>query len=61
MDIKKYFDRIGLPFNAEISYTYEFLKKLQLAHVLSVPYENLDIIDGKPISLELEKVYEKVS
>ena len=60
MDIKKYFDRIGFPCDTEISYTYEFLKKLQLAHVLSVPYENLDIIDCKPISLELDKIYEKV-
>lgn len=60
MDVKRYFERIGLSRNTEVFYDYDFLKKLQLHHVLSVPYENLDIIDGKPISLELEKIYEKV-
>lgn len=60
MDEKRYFERIGLKKYTEISHSYEFLKTLQLAHILSVPYENLDIIDGIPLSLDLESIYEKV-
>lgn len=60
MDIKKYFKRIGLSKDTEISYTYDFLKNIQFCHVMSVPYENLDILDGKPLSLNAEDVYDKV-
>ena len=60
MDIKRYFSRIGLPANTEQKPTYELLKKLQLAHITSVPYENLDIIDGKPLSLDVDDIYDKV-
>ena len=60
MDIKKYFLRIGLSKDTEPELTYEFLKKLQLHHVTAVPYENLDIIDGIPLSLDFENIYDKV-
>lgn len=60
MDVKKYFERIGLSEDTKISYTYDFLKKLQLCHVTTVPYENLDILDEIPLSLKAEDVYDKV-
>ena len=41
---KKYFARIGLDEDTPVTKTYEFLCKLQLAHVTTVPYENLDIL-----------------
>ena len=60
MDKRKYFERIGFDADTEVTHTYEFLKKFQEAHVYSVPYENIDAVEGKPISLNLEDIYEKV-
>lgn len=58
MNVSAYFDRIGL--DCESEHTVEFLSRLQFAHVTSVPYENLDLISGKPIDLSPDAVYEKV-
>ncbi len=60
--IKKeaYFKRIGLPENTKIEYTSEFLKKIQYQHVINVPYENLDILNNRPISLEANDLYNKI-
>jgi arylamine N-acetyltransferase len=40
--------------------TLETLKALQWAHVHHVPYENLDILAGKYLSVDLGDVYEKI-
>ena len=48
MKAKAYLERIGMQ-PADVSHTYEFLKKLQQNHICSVPYENLEIL--KRISL----------
>jgi N-hydroxyarylamine O-acetyltransferase len=37
-----------------------FLEKLQWQHLITVPFENLDIIQGKTISLDESLIYEKV-
>lgn len=57
---KKYFARIGLDEDTPVTKTYEFLCNLQLAHVTTVPYENLDILKGKPLSLKWDDLYEKI-
>ncbi len=59
MNTKAYLNRIGLNEN-DIELSYEFLSLLQYAHVTSVPYENLDIIDGIPLSLEVDDIFDKV-
>jgi arylamine N-acetyltransferase len=58
MDTALYLKRIG--FNGPVSHDYETLKKLQHCHMLSVPYENLDILAGTPIKLDTESLYEKI-
>ena len=58
MDVEKYFERIGL--SSEPALSAEFLAALQLAHVTTVPYENLDILLGQPIDLSVDAVYRKV-
>ena len=58
MDTKKYLNRIGI--SEDVSPSAEGLRALQLAHLYSVPYENLDIIDGVPLSLDTDSLYEKV-
>lgn len=59
MNANLYLERIGMTL-AEVSHTYEFLKKLQQNHICSVPYENLDILNGKPIDLNEEALFEKI-
>ena len=58
MDVEKYFERIGL--STEPALSAEFLAALQLAHVTTVPYENLDILRADPIDLDVDAVYRKV-
>lgn len=58
MNVQDYLVRIGL--TEPVSPTAESLKALQQAHLYSVPYENMDILAGKPIVLEKEALYEKI-
>ncbi len=52
MDIEKYLNLISV--NKKENLNYLYLAHLQLNHILSIPFENLDIQAGIPISL-LEK------
>jgi len=58
--IKAYFKRIGLEMPEKVVPDSALLQKLQFAHCTSVPYENLDIIRGIPLSLDPCDLYEKV-
>lgn len=55
-----YFRRIGLPEDTPVVLTSDFLSKVQYQHVISVPYENLDILDHHPLSLEIPDLYDKI-
>ena len=58
--IAAYFKRIGLDMPETIVPDSALLKKLQYAHCSTVPYENLDIIRGIPLSLDPDALYDKV-
>ena len=58
MNTEKYLERIGL--DCAPTHTLDFLSRLQLAHVTTVPYENLDIINGIPLELSPDALYNKV-
>jgi arylamine N-acetyltransferase len=59
--IIKYFERIKLDLDPQnLTLDYDLLRKLQFAHVTTVPYENLDIIHGIPLSLEPDMLYHKI-
>lgn len=60
MKIKKFFKRIGLPDDTMVEHNYEFLKKIQNNSVLFIPYENLDLLRKKPLSLEGDELYQKI-
>lgn len=60
MNVKAYFQRIGLEMPEKIVPDSALLRKLQFAHCTTVPYENLDMIRGIPTSLEAETLYEKI-
>ncbi len=57
--IDRYLKRIGLDL-PDRRPTVENLKKLQRAHLYSVPYENLDVMRGIPLSLEEEDLFDKI-
>ena len=59
MNTSLYLERIGMT-SADVSHTYEFLKALQQNHICTVPYENLDILNGKPIDLSKEALFDKI-
>ena len=59
MNVNLYLERIGMR-PEDVSHTYEFLKKMQQNHIYSVPYENLDILNDRPINLEGEALFEKI-
>lgn len=59
MNTSAYLARVGLR-DSDFALNADFLKKLQYAHVTTVPYENLDILDGIPISLDPAVMFEKI-
>ena len=59
MNANLYLTRIGIS-PEDVSHTYAFLKELQQKHICTVPYENLDILNEKPIDLSGEALFEKI-
>jgi N-hydroxyarylamine O-acetyltransferase len=57
-DVAAYANRIG--FEGELIPTSETLRELHLAHLRTVPFENLDIHLGRPIVLDEELLFDKV-
>jgi len=58
MEAEKYLERINYSDKTEPE--MEVLKALQKKHLLSVPFENLDIHDKIPIELDLANIFKKV-
>ena len=58
MDLPAYFERIAYPGSAQP--TLDVLRALHRAHLLAVPFENLDIGLERPIVLDEEKLIEKI-
>jgi N-hydroxyarylamine O-acetyltransferase len=58
MNLGAYLDRIR--FARPLRPEFDTLRALQRAHLLSVPFENLDIHTGRPIDLSLDRIYDKI-
>lgn len=58
MDIDAYFDRIG--YSGARTATLENLHALTSAHTNTIPFENLDVLLGRPISLSVESLFQKL-
>ena len=56
--IEPYLRRLGLPSGGEAG--FQQLRRLQNQHLLEVPFENLDVMWGNPIRLDLEDLYDKI-
>jgi N-hydroxyarylamine O-acetyltransferase len=58
MDIQGYLNRIN--YRGPVDVTAETLRELHKAHLVAVPFENLDIHLGRPIVLYEEKLLRKI-
>lgn len=59
--IKKYFERLNIsPDTDNLKLDFNLLRSIQYAHVTNIPYENLDIVNGIPLSIEPEVIYDKI-
>lgn len=58
MDIKAYLERIN--YRGSLTPSAKTLRKLQVAHLLAVPFENLSIHAGQPVVLEDEALFTKI-
>jgi len=58
VDIQAYLDRIG--YRGPLTPTAETLRALQVAHLQTVPFENLSIHAGQPIVLDDGSLFDKV-
>ena len=58
LDLDSYFGRIG--WRGAVAPTREVLAGLCLRHTASVSFENLDILLGRPIVLDLESLFDKI-
>jgi N-hydroxyarylamine O-acetyltransferase len=58
VDITAYLDRIN--YHGPLAPTAETLRELQVAHLLTVPFENLSIHTKQPIVLDDNALFEKI-
>lgn len=58
VQIKQYFERIG--YCQAVDTNLETMSGLQWAHITHIPYENLDILAGIPLSLKVENLFQKI-
>ncbi|MBO5474301.1 MAG: arylamine N-acetyltransferase [Lachnospiraceae bacterium] len=58
LQIKQYLQRIG--YDSTPSADLSTLFGLQWAHITHIPYENLDILAGIPLSLKVEDLFHKI-
>ena len=58
MDLRAYLDRVG--YSGPLEPTLDVLRTLHRQHMLTVPFENLDIPLKREIRLDLERIYDKM-
>lgn len=56
--VHQYLNRIG--YQGPVEATRDVLFQLQRQHLLTVPYENMDILLGVRLSLEIDDLYDKI-
>lgn len=57
---RRYLSRIGASLDSGLSPDFELLQELQRSHLLSVPFETLDIAHDEPIVLDRSSLYTKI-
>ena len=57
MDISGYLERIGFTDGGSAA---ENLRRLHKGHITHIPFENVDVLNGKALSLKTEALYDKM-
>lgn len=57
IDVERYLKRIGIP---KESPSLAYLRKLHKAHLMHIPFENLDLHYGIGVILDYEKIFNKI-
>ncbi|SPB13109.1 N-hydroxyarylamine O-acetyltransferase [Caballeronia novacaledonica] len=60
IDLAAYFERIGFSGPARPAPTLDTLRTLHLLHPQAIPFENLDVLIGNPVRLDLASVQRKL-
>jgi len=60
IDITSYLARIGYDGPESVPPNLETLRRLQLCHACSIPFENLDVLLGRPIDLSIQGIQHKL-
>lgn len=58
MDLERYLQRVG--YNGSLEPTLDTLHRLTAAQAQSIPFENIDVLLGRPIRLEPDALYRKL-
>jgi N-hydroxyarylamine O-acetyltransferase len=58
MELKNYLERIH--YNGDLTPNLATLNALQRAHLMAIPYENLDIHRNYPMTTDVAQIYEKI-
>ena len=58
MDLQAYLDRIGVA--APVAPDLAGLHTLHRAHLMTIPYENLDVQLGRPVTTDVAPIYDKI-
>lgn len=58
MDLEAYLARVG--YEGSRAPTIGTLHALTKAHAIAIPFENLDVLLGRPIDLEIDRVFDKL-
>lgn len=58
MELQAYLERIGYEGSPRVDLSC--LQSVHRAHALNIPYENLDVQLGRPLDLNIERIFEKI-
>ncbi len=58
LDVDAYLERVG--YDGDLAPTAETMRGLHRAHVGAIPFENIDVVLGRGVSLEMEAMQDKL-
>lgn len=58
LDVQEYLSRVG--YEGPLAPTADTLRALHRAHVVAIPFENLDILLGRGVPLDLDSLQDKL-
>ena len=58
MDLDAYLQRIGIP--RRCAPDLAFLRRMHRAHLRTIPYENLDVLLGRELSVDGDRAFDKL-